>query len=434
MSQWIHPDPRQALALLAGQFYHHPGRQLEVIALTGTNGKTTIAAMLEAIYHALGANVGVIGTTGVRYYSTTDGVVNDPSPLTTPDPIALQHRLRQMVTAGCQAAILEASSHALDQRRLFGLPLAAAVFSNLSRDHLDYHGTLENYFAAKARLFTEMAPKVAIINQDDPYGGALLELCGTKTNVWSYGTTAARLSSMPKTTFTAHDIQLSWEKTSFTLTSPLGAFLVELAIPGGFNVYNALAAATTAFALGIPQTAIQLGLKQFRPVTGRMQKIQMGQDFTVVVDFAHTPDALENLLSSARKIQSSSKGRLLLVFGCGGDRDPGKRELMGQIAGRFADFTVITDDNPRSESPEAIRLAIVHGCQQVNGSCIQIGSRQEAIETALSMAKPFDVVLIAGKGHETVQITATGSLPFQDLAVVQEALGQYMIKGNLIGK
>lgn len=420
LPQLIHPEPRLALAALAAAYFDHPARQLKMVAVTGSNGKTTVAAMVEAILTASGMTTGVIGTTGVRY----PGITLPPG-LTTPDPITLHHSLRAMADHGCQAVVAEVSSHALTQHRTATIQWDAAAFTNLTQDHLDYHITMEAYWQAKTHLFCDSPlPKAAILNWDDPKG---LELTPQLTAM-GIDVTGFSLKNCIKTDFFAHDIDLQWTHTHFHMHTPGQPLEIHLSASGRFNVANALTAAALCWSLGVREADIQAGLTAFRPVSGRMEPIQSGQPFTVIVDFAHTPDALEQLLTTAKEI--STTGRRLLLFGCGGARDPGKRAIMGRIAGQQADMTILTDDNPRNEDPDKIRNAIQSGVTEAGGQCLQIPSRDAAIAHIVHLAKVGDVVLIAGKGHETVQITALGTHPFDDAQTAKDHLARMGFKDD----
>ena len=435
--QLHHPHPRLALAHLAAAFQGHPAREMTMLAITGTNGKTSTAAMVEAILarggsqHGAGQRVGVIGTTGIYHPGERGGApLYDENPLTTPDPVSLHHHLRTMADHACSAVVMEVSSHALVQQRTAGIPWRVAVFCNLTRDHLDYHGSEEAYFDSKASLFIPQAegqppPQTAIIGTDDPWGRRLVPRCRERQiDCVTFG-----LDGPEQTTdFYARDIRLSWEGAHFCLRMPKGE--VEIILPGAgrFNVSNALAAAATCWQLGVGREGIAEGLRRFRPAPGRMETLHAGQPFAVVVDYAHTPDALERLLKSARLL--NGQGRIITVLGCGGERDTGKRALMGQRAARWGTHSIITDDNPRSEDPQVIRAAILQGCQQEAGPATEIPDRAAAIAHALQMAAPGDVVLLAGKGHETVQITAEGTHPFDDAAVAREQLARMGFVGG----
>ncbi|MBF0622334.1 MAG: UDP-N-acetylmuramoyl-L-alanyl-D-glutamate--2,6-diaminopimelate ligase [Magnetococcales bacterium] len=413
----IHPNPREALAHIAAAFSGYPDKHLKIIGITGTNGKTTVAAMLGSILNCAGFKPGIIGTTGIFF-----GSVKMDNPLTTPDPIALHPILAEMVNAECTVAIMEVSSHALEQKRTAGLGFQSAAFTNLSRDHLDYHGDLEHYFKAKSRLFTEPPPKGAVINLDDDHGQKLVDQL-PKDTPW-IGTTL----NEPKqdNVIGVADISLSPQGTHFTLITSDSRLEVQLPSPGLFNVANALTAAALARQLGVTDTPIQTGLNRFNPAGGRLQPIRAGQPCNVFVDYAHTPEALERLLTTAREF---TRNRIITVFGCGGDRDKGKRALMGEVAARFGDISVITDDNPRSEDPAAIRMEIQSGYAAVaekdrypGSRCEMIGDRHRAIDWALSVAGPNDTVLIAGKGHEQYQIVADRKIPFDDCGIALASL------------
>ncbi|MBF0181776.1 MAG: UDP-N-acetylmuramoyl-L-alanyl-D-glutamate--2,6-diaminopimelate ligase [Magnetococcales bacterium] len=412
--QWIHPEPRLALALAAAAWHGHPARRMRMAAVTGSNGKTTVAAMVEAILRQAGIPAGVIGTTGIRYPGTE--IVTG---MTTPDPITLHHALSAMLTGGCRAVVAEVSSHALSQRRCAGIRWDAAAFTNLSRDHLDYHGSMEAYWQAKLRLFCDQPhPGTAIVNLDDPRGRELADACpGLGVPLLGFA-----LEDRTGAAFVALDLDMAWQRNRFRMTTPGRTLEIALGTGGRFNIANALTAAAIGWSLGVGEEGIEEGLRAFRPVKGRLETINAGQPFTVIVDFAHTPDALERLLVTAGEI--TPHGRRLLLFGCGGERDAGKREMMGRIAGKNANLTILTDDNPRSEDPEGIRQAVLTGLRGTAGACVQIPSRDEAIAHALAQAMPGDVVLIAGKGHETEQITANGSHPFDDAQTARRHLAR----------
>ncbi|MBF0273252.1 MAG: UDP-N-acetylmuramoyl-L-alanyl-D-glutamate--2,6-diaminopimelate ligase [Magnetococcales bacterium] len=416
----IHPQPRRALAALAAAFYDHPTDGLPCVGITGSNGKTTVAAMVEAILGASGMASGVIGTTGSRHGGGTR-----PATLTTPDPVTLQQTLHEMRAHGCAAVVAEVSSHALTQQRTAGIPWSAVAFTNLSRDHLDYHGTMEAYWQAKRSLFLDPPhPGAAIINLDDPKGRELVQACEHR----GIPVSGFSLEGAPEARFTAKDIRLEWTRTCFHMTTPQAPLDLVVESSGRFNVANALTAAALCWSLGVRESGIAAGLSAFRPVRGRLEPIRHGQPFTVIVDFAHTPDALERLLTTAAEI--SPQARRLLVFGCGGERDAGKRPIMGEIAGRLASFTVVTDDNPRSEDPASIRQEILRGLETAGGPFDTIPARDRAIGAAISMARPGDVVLIAGKGHETGQITATGIIPFDDAQTARDHLARLGFQGS----
>ncbi len=423
-----HPEPRAALARLAAAFQGHPARQMTLIAITGTNGKTSTAAMLEAILSRHpGERVGVIGTTGIRHPGHS--VAN---PLTTPDPVALHTHLRAMADNRCTSVVMEVSSHALDQYRTVGIDWRVAVFTHLTRDHLDYHGSEQAYFDSKAALFLRDKPAAAVIGIEEPWGQRLADRCLGIMPVFTFRMACpegddASLSPSASPSFCAEAVELSWQASCFRLRTPDGLLALSLPGAGRFNVANAMAAAAVGWQLGIPGAVIADGLRQFRPAPGRMETIQAGQPFAVVVDYAHTPDALERVLCSTRALTT---GRIITVFGCGGERDTGKRFLMGQIAARLGELTLVTDDNPRSEDPQAIRRAILSGCQAESGQVTEIPDRAQAIAHALASAAPGDAVLIAGKGHETVQMTAEGSQPFDDRQIARVHLAAMGFGGH----
>ncbi|AOQ23502.1 UDP-N-acetylmuramoyl-L-alanyl-D-glutamate--2,6-diaminopimelate ligase [Moorella thermoacetica] len=410
---WVRvDDTRLALGQLAARFYDYPSRKLRLIGVTGTNGKTTTTHLIQAILEAGGRPAGLVGTIGNRL---GDRVL--PAEHTTPESLDLQHLLYQMASLQARAVVMEVSSHALALHRVAGTEFDVAVFTNLTQDHLDFHHDMEDYFNCKARLFQGMdqgvktGPKYAVINGDDPYGSRLAAL--TPVPVVTYGCT-------PGCQVRARDIHLETGGSTSLVTWPGGEAAMELRLTGRYNIYNALAALAVALQEGIdPQVAIR-ALGRFKGVPGRLERVDQGQPFTVVVDYAHTPDGLENVLRAARQV---TRGRLLVVFGCGGDRDRGKRPLMGRAAARLSDYSIITSDNPRSEDPEAIIADILPGVREVPGASYQVlVDRRRAIAAALALARPGDMVVIAGKGHETYQIVKDKTLPFDDRQVAREEL------------
>lgn len=413
VTRLIHPRPSQALAHLAAAWHGFPGREMRLVGVTGTNGKTTTVAMVEAILASHGERVGVIGTTGMRY----PGGGCD-SPLTTPDPLTLHRWLREMRGHGCTAAVLEVSSHSLDQHRVDGLTFEVGIFTNLTRDHLDYHREEDAYFAAKARLFLELDTRAAVINVEDPWGHRLAGLC--RQPVMRYGTHA-------RVDFSADRFRLSWRESGFRLLAPDLEQLMTLPVAGSFNIQNALAAMAATRLMEVPMATVTQGLARFQSAPGRMETLWQGQPFAVVVDYAHTPDALDKLIRTARALTS---GRVIAVIGCGGDRDPGKRPQMGEIAARLADRVIVTDDNPRNEDPAAIRQAVLAGCGAFQAEVVEVAERGLAIAHALSLAQPGDAVLVAGKGHEQVQLLTDGAHPFDDRAVAREALQRMGFRGD----
>jgi len=396
------PDVRRAMALAAARFYGDPTERLQTIGVTGTNGKTTTAFLVRTMLEADGRRCGLLGTVKSVIGGAEHEVLR-----TTPEAIDLQRTFADMLAAGDVACSLEVSSHALALHRADGIHFAAAIFTNVSRDHLDFHPSMEDYFLAKRRLFTDCRPAIAVINLDDHYGARLAcELHGAVT-----------FGIERQADYAARDIETGLAGSHFTLAGPAGALEVSSPLPGAFNVYNVLGALAAVCELGVaPQTAVR-AIASSGSVPGRFQPVDEGQDFAVLVDYAHTPDSLENVLRAARAI---GDGRLHVVFGCGGDRDRGKRPLMGEIARRLADHVIVTSDNPRSEDPEAIIAEILAG----SGPGVEHNpDRRSAIAEAIAGARSGDVVVIAGKGHEQGQEFEGGrKLPFDDVAVARESL------------
>ena len=395
------PSVRQAMGVVAAAFFDHPSGRLTVVGVTGTNGKTTTTFLLESIFRAAGFLPGVIGTTGVRMAGRAV-----PFDRTTPEAPDLQRLLARMLAEGIGAVAMEVSSHGLDQHRVDGTSCRSAVFTNLSQDHLDYHGTLEAYFDAKARLFAGGLAERAAINWDSPEGRRLVGR-----------------AMIPIVTFGLRDgAELRADRvevSSSGLSFRVAGTVVRSRLRGTFNVYNCLGAMASARQVGIEDEAIVRGIEAVRGVPGRLEPIEAGQPFQVLVDYAHTPDSLENVLREARGL---GDGRVIVAFGCGGDRDRGKRPLMGEAASRLADLTVITTDNPRSEDPSAIIAEIEPGAKRTGGRYLIEPDRRAAIRSALGEALPGDVVLIAGKGHETGQQFADRTVPFDDRVVAAEEL------------
>jgi UDP-N-acetylmuramoyl-L-alanyl-D-glutamate--2,6-diaminopimelate ligase len=404
-------DAREALARAAAAYYQHPSRKLKVIGVTGTNGKTTVAFMIKQILQEAGVNCGLIGT--VRY-EIGERVI--PAQRTTPEALEIQQMMAQMLRADCQACVMEVSSHALEQKRVCCVEFDAAVFTNLTQDHLDYHGTMESYFAAKKRLFAspeQGAKKVgAIVNIDDPFGARLSKETNAEV-LLTYGLTeVAKLR--------ATQIRLGKDATQMVVETPQEKFPCRLPLIGRHNVYNALAAVGAGLVLKVGLPPIQTALNSIKTVPGRLEAIALGQPFGVFVDYAHTDDALRNVLTTLREITS---GRLLLAFGCGGNRDAGKRAKMGKVAATLANFTIITSDNPRRESPEKIAEAVEEGFRSVRRDGLRVElNRRRAIDEILRSANPGDTVLIAGKGHETYQEFEDTVIPFDDRIYARETL------------
>jgi UDP-N-acetylmuramoyl-L-alanyl-D-glutamate--2,6-diaminopimelate ligase len=408
-AKWVRvPAIRRALSQASRNFYGHPERLLRLVGITGTNGKTTTAYLMESMFKAAGLPGGLFGT--IEYHVAGRTL---PATNTTPESLDLAKYLREAVQSGAQTAVMEVSSHALAQERVWGIPFAAAVFTNLTRDHLDYHDTMEEYFRAKRRLFEGLGtppPEVAVINVDDSYGERLLEL--SLPRIITYGTRAEAMVRAKRFVADASGIKAQ-------LVTPEGPLEIDSKLTGRPNLMNVLAAVATAQALGISRNAIQAGINALRLVPGRFERIEAGQRFLVLVDYAHTDDALRNALATAREL---TRGRLTVVFGCGGDRDRSKRPLMGEAAGSLADFIVLTSDNPRSEDPLTIMNDALVGLQRTGKPYALEVDRAEAIRRALEQGREGDAVIIAGKGHETYQIFKDRTVPFDDREVARQAL------------
>jgi UDP-N-acetylmuramoyl-L-alanyl-D-glutamate--2,6-diaminopimelate ligase len=394
---------RAAMAPAAAAFYGDPTATLETIGITGTNGKTTTAFLVRALLEADERPTGLLGTVKSIVGGTEHQVQR-----TTPEAIDLQRTFRQMLDAGDRAAVIEVSSHALKLHRADAIHFAAAVFTNLTQDHLDFHPTMEDYFSAKRRLFTELAPRRPVINLDDAYGERLADEVSDPIT-FALGHRDA--------TYRATDVETGLAGSRFTVQTPDGPIDLTSPLRGTFNILNVLAAFATARALGVPAQTAAGAIKTAGQVPGRFETIDEGQPFAVIVDYAHTPDSLDNVLRTAGEL---APGRLHVVFGAGGDRDRTKRPLMGEIARRLADRVIVTSDNPRSEDPEAIIEEILAG----SGRDVEHDpDRRAAIESAIAEAQAGDVVVIAGKGHEQGQEFENGrKLPFDDVAVAREAL------------
>jgi UDP-N-acetylmuramoyl-L-alanyl-D-glutamate--2,6-diaminopimelate ligase len=393
-------DVRAAMAVAAARFYGDPTARLPVIGVTGTNGKTTTAFLVRSLLEAAGRQCGLLGT-------VTSVVAGEERPTvrTTPEAIDLQRTFREMLDGGDTACAMEISSHALELRRADGIHVAVAIFTNLTQDHLDFHATMEDYFAAKRRLFASHLTDVRVANVEDPYGRRLAdEFPGTVTIGEDYRAVAVRGG------FTGSDC---------TFVTPDGDVDVHVPLPGRFNVTNALCAWAAARAIGVQPDVLARALPDAARVPGRFEPVAEGQPFAVLVDYAHTPDSLENVLRAAREL---ADGRVIAVFGAGGDRDRGKRPLMGEIGARLADICLVTSDNPRSEDPEAIVAEILAGTGGAPNVEHDV-DRRASIHRAISLAEPGDVVVIAGKGHEQGQEFAGGRKePFDDVTVAREAL------------
>lgn len=403
-------DAREALVMMAKRFYGNPSNKLRLIGVTGTNGKTTTTYLLKTILEASGARAGMLGTI---VYQIGGRLV--PSTNTTPGPLELQRYFAQMVAEGLQWCAMEVSSHALAQGRIDGMEFEAAIFSNLGSDHLDYHKTHEAYAAAKRRLFEYLKPGgSAFLNVDDEYGRILAETIPNRTVV-TYGVERPAKSS-------AKHVTCSWQGTSLVLDTPWGVVPVTTPLIGRHNVSNITAAATTLLALGISPAAIRDGLASIEHVPGRLERVPNEAGLNILVDYAHTADALRLVLLSLREL---TRGRLIVVFGCGGDRDETKRPIMGKIASLLADLVVLTSDNPRSEAPMDIIHQIKAGFPSGFRHYETVPDREQAIVTALALAHREDTVLIAGKGHEAYQVFNHISVPFSDRDVVERWVGTH---------
>lgn len=400
-------EPRSAAALAAWALAGHPERRLRMVGITGTNGKSTVADLVGRIAAAEGVPHGVFGTIAYTLPGRSERAVR-----TTPEASDLAPLLAELAGGGGQVAVMEVSSHALSLDRVAGLEFDVAVWTNLTRDHLDFHHDLEAYFAAKCRLANLLRrepPGRRVIGADDPFMARLA--ASPRQGDLTFGLGADRQ-------VTAAEISPSLEGTSFRLGTPAGEVPVRLPLVGAHNLRNALAAAATAVALGWPVEAIARGLENAEPLPGRLEPVTAGTHFPVFVDYAHTPDALEQVLRALREVEER---RLVVVFGCGGDRDPGKRAPMGEVVGRLADVPIVTSDNPRSENPQGIIDAVMDGVRASgNTRALAIPDRREAIAAALALADERCLVLVAGKGHETEQIFADRTVPFEDRVVIRE--------------
>jgi UDP-N-acetylmuramoyl-L-alanyl-D-glutamate--2,6-diaminopimelate ligase len=409
------PHGRRALARLSANFYRRPAERLSVIGITGTNGKSTTAFLVEAVLTAAGRKSALIGT--IEYHVAGKTL---PAPHTTPESLELNQIFSEALGNGATNAVMEVSSHALAQQRVYGIPFSAAIFTNLTRDHLDYHHTMDEYFASKRILFEGCGtepPRAAILNTDNEYGKKLVETSRRSgSEVVTYG--------WAKGDFHAEKIEITARGTRFDLVNPKETIPLFSPMIGKVNVYNILAAAAAAYAQDCTSESIAKGISELKRVPGRFERVDCKQPFTVVVDYAHTDDALRNLTALAREFvqQAGQKGRVITVFGCGGDRDRAKRPLMGEAAGKGSDFVILTSDNPRSEDPIAIINDALVGLQRSGAKYKTEPDRKAAIAMAIREAEPGDIVLLAGKGHEKVQISRDGTIPFDDVEVARQAL------------
>jgi len=408
-SRWVRvPRIRRALSTAGRRFYSLPDLHLKLVGMTGTNGKTTTAFLVDSILRAAGIRTGLFGTIEYRAGGQVLPALN-----TTPESLDLWSYLAQTVEAGGDGAVMEVSSHALAQERVWGFPYYVAVFTNLTRDHLDYHKDFEHYFEAKRRLFEGLGtppPATSVINIDDPWGKKLLELRGSRQLTYGMNSNAQvkvkRLDSR-------HD------GLEGTIVTPAGKLELVSSLVGRANLANILAATAASIAYGVPLDLIELGLRNLKAVPGRFERIDEGQTFLVVVDYAHTDDALRNVLNTAREL---TRNRLIVVFGCGGERDRAKRPMMGEAAGWLSDLAVLTSDNPRSEDPLLIMNDALVGLQKAGKPYWAEVDREKAIRKALEEAREGDVVVLAGKGHETYQVLKDGPIPFDDREVARRVL------------
>lgn len=410
-------DSRKALGFIGGRFYGDPSAQLTMVGVTGTNGKTTTTYLSKALLEGLGRQVGLIGTVAYQFGNETI-----PASHTTPGALQLQRLLAEMCHARMDSVVMEVSSHALAMDRTAGCEYDVALFTNLTQDHLDYHRTMEEYFSAKLRLFTTLGQgrktgQRAIINMDDPRGGQVRAAC--RVPVWGFAIKA-------RADLQAERLRLSMNGTTFTAVTPAGGFTVESRLVGEHNVYNLLGAIGVALHAGATCDQVRESVAGLTNVPGRFERVSVGQDFTVVVDYAHTEDALVRLLTAAQALKTH---RIITVFGCGGDRDRGKRPKMGRAAVEYSDVVVLTSDNPRTEDPMAILRDVETGVREALQARAHVEyhlvpDRREAIMSAVRLARAGDILLIAGKGHEDYQILGTRKVHFDDREVAREAIQQ----------
>ena len=426
------PNSRQALAKISSNFYGNPSSRLKLIGITGTNGKTTTTYLLESIFRKAGCDVGVIGTINYRF-----GQKTTPAPNTTPESLDLQRILWEMVKEGTSHVIMEVSSHGLDLDRVFGCEFDGVVFTNLTSEHLDYHKTLEKYFESKKKLFSDYLVesrkkrRFAVTNHDDPRGEKMVE--GIDLPVIRYGLS-------PSCDITADQVTSSFEGLSCRVRTPRGDLSIRSKLIGDFNVYNILAAVSVGIGMEVPLENLKEGVEGLEGVSGRFEKMENTRGLHIIVDYAHTHDALERVLLGLKGILENgtqNRGKMITVFGCGGDRDRTKRPLMGEVAGKYSDLAILTSDNPRTEDPLAILEEVEKGLESLplkewhpdeielwrsKKGYLKVPDRREAIRMAIRLAQPSDTVLIAGKGHEDYQIVGKKRFPFDDRIEAQKAL------------
>ena len=415
-------DTYKALGALSSRFHGDPGHQLHLVGVTGTNGKTTVTHLIEKMLADWEKPVGLVGTLGQRLHKPGQTTYVSTG-LTTPLAGQLHEILADMVREQAAYVVMEVSSHALEQHRTYGCDFEVVVLTNLTQDHLDYHKTMEDYCKAKCRLFSDLSSRTvfghrpaAVINLDDVWAPHFLHACAPTTRLYTYGL------NTPEATVRAENVQFSIAGASFTAITPDGRAAVQLQIAGKFSVYNALAALAAGLALGIPLMQCVRSLQEIRGVRGRFEVV--AEHPYVIVDYAHTPDGLENILAASRLI-TPQDSRLIVVFGCGGDRDPTKRPKMGTIAGRLADVVVVTSDNPRSEEPQQIIADILRGMEPFDAQRLLVNAdRRQAIHQAIDLARPTDIIVVAGKGHEDYQILKDRTIHFDDREVIQEYMAR----------
>ncbi len=404
-NQIIVPDTRAAYSLLCAAYHGNPERKLRLVGVTGTNGKTTSCFVLKSMFETLGHKTGMIGTV-----KNMIGDEEIEASMTTPDPNELFDLFERMVNAGCEYCVMEVSSQALAQKRVAGLSFEAAVFTNLTRDHLDYHGTFENYRDAKCELFKNAA--VSIVNVDDEAAQAMIDASAGKVITFS--------TKKDDCSYSAKYIRIKSSGVEYELVSEGLIGRVSFCVPGNFSVYNSMGAVICALSLGMDFHSVLGAIAKCTGIPGRLEVVETNTDYTVVIDYAHTPDGLENILTSVRALTDK---KVICLFGCGGDRDKTKRPIMGEIAYRYADICVVTSDNPRTENPETIIADILAGMPDDKKKIIVEADRKAAIAKALEIASAGDIVVLAGKGHETYQVLSTGKIHFDEREVVKEILG-----------
>jgi len=408
-------DTKKILPIVADEFYNYPSNRMNIIGVTGTNGKTTTTYFIDQILRKAGHKTGIIGTIN---YQIGDRII--PAVNTTPGPIQLRALLHQMLVANIEYAVMEVSSHAIAQRRIAGIEFDTCVFTNLTPEHLDYHGTLEKYQDTKLQLFEQMGKnskknttKKAIINIDDPANKRFIDVCQVETITYGLNTNASVYAT---------DIESTLNGSCFKLHIGSESIEVKINLAGRYNIYNALAGASAVLAFGLSLSEIKSGLKSLKSVPGRFEKITANAGFCIIVDYAHTPDGMKQVLSAAKALKPN---RIITVFGCGGDRDKLKRPQMGKISSELSDYIIITSDNPRTEEPMKIIEEIIQGIKDTSSSVLEIiPDRKSAIKRAIELAKENDMVMILGKGHETYQVLKNTVVPFDDRQVVKEILGK----------